>query len=90
MVMAKEFDSKNPNSAAHKFSVSYPECYVRVTWQDHEIVLEPKNMIRDRALVDIDEMSMSEFMKKWFPGKMAKKADVEIELEEEFKEQETI
>ena len=76
--------------AAHKYADMYPDCWVTVEATDLKYSsdyysLAPKNMIKDEHLVAAEEMTLEQFMKKWYPkSKSPKAVDMERELAEEF------
>lgn len=92
VILQKRIESKDPQKAAEKFSKKYPDCFVLIYLHDKNnvISISPENMKKDQELLDSGEISVNEFMKRWFPGKRPSKRDVVKDLVEEFGEEELI
>jgi hypothetical protein len=85
-VFSKTWETKNIESAADKFSLMYPDCWVNVTIDSKNFVAnQPINMAKDQLLVDSGKLSIGKFMRKWY-GKQPTKSQVKSELIEEFGE----
>ena len=91
VVFTKNWETKNPESAAEKFSHMWPDCWVTVSVKVGKVTIakQPLNMAKDQLLVDSGKMSISKFMKKWY-GKAPSAKAIKKELIEEFGEEDLV